>query len=371
MSAISTASAARRRASRAEDRGVPRPAVAIWLFTVAAVVMMMVLVGGATRLTGSGLSITQWKPISGILPPRSAADWDHLFYLYRQLPQYRLLNKDMSLADFKVIYWWEWGHRLIARLLGVVFFAPFVAFAASGQLSNRMLSRCLALFVLGGAQGVAGWWMVASGLEARTAVAPERLALHLGLALLLFSALILVGLEAWTGQPPAMRPTRDPRRWATAGFALGVYIQCLMGALVAGNGAGLVHADWPLMDGRWFPADYWAGSVMATLFHGVAAVQFHHRILAYGLFLWALVLALWFSRASGLRHPAKALAFLCAGLVLLQVGLGVMTLWGGVPLSWALAHQMNAALLLAAATGLAWFSAQKTTGIQLPYRKIR
>jgi cytochrome c oxidase assembly protein subunit 15 len=310
----------------------------------------MVVVGGATRVTGSGLSITQWRPVSGVIPPLSHADWERMFALYRATPQYRLVNAGMSLAQFQSIFWWEWGHRLLGRLLGVAFFVPFVVLVALRRLPGRLIWRCALLFVLGGMQGAIGWWMVQSGLEARTSVAPERLATHLGLALILFVAVTWTALDAWPGK--AKLPARRGWRWASGLFLAAVFTQCLLGALVAGNHAGLVNADWPLMSGRLVPSDYWQGSAWATLAHGAAAVQFNHRLLAYGLLIAGLTMA-------ALRP--RPLNLCIAGLLIVQVALGVASLWLTVPLPLAMLHQFSAATLLAAAT--IWYHdtiAQKT-----------
>ena len=327
-------------------------ATAVWLFAVAAIVLGMVVVGGATRLTGSGLSITQWDPIAGAIPPLNPRAWAHAFDLYRATPQYRLVNRGMSLGEFQFIFWWEWSHRLLGRLLGVVFFAPFVALLAMRRLPRRLIWRCGVLFCLGGLQGAVGWWMVKSGLEARVSVAPERLATHLGLALILFVSLIWTGLEAWKGPTRAAR--RDGWTWASAAFAFGVFLQCLLGALVAGNKAGLIDNDWPLMAGRFVPDDYWAGGLWSTLAHNASAVQFNHRVLAYTLLVGGLAMAV---SAAGRRTtppPVRRLAVLAAGLLTVQVMLGIGTLVWGVPLAMALAHQATAALLLATATTFAW-----------------
>ncbi|HEY9219116.1 MAG TPA: COX15/CtaA family protein, partial [Phenylobacterium sp.] len=178
------------------DRSRP---VAVWLLVVAAFVLAMVVVGGATRLTGSGLSITEWRPVTGAVPPLTDTDWAREFARYREIPQYKLLNRGMSLSEFQSIYWWEWTHRLLGRLVGAVFLIPFVWFLVRGQIPRRLIPRCALLFVLGGLQGAVGWWMVASGLADRVSVAPERLAVHLGLAFALFGALIWTALDAWTG----------------------------------------------------------------------------------------------------------------------------------------------------------------------------
>jgi cytochrome c oxidase assembly protein subunit 15 len=234
---------------------------AVWLAAVAAMIAAMVVVGGATRVTGSGLSITEWRPVSGVIPPLTHHAWDDMFALYRQTPQYRLLNRGMSLAQFQGIFWWEWAHRLLGRLVGVVFLVPFLVLVAARRLPKRLIWRCAILFALGGVQGGVGWWMVKSGLEARTSVAPERLAAHLGLALLLMCACVWTALEAWFGRRAAQRAAAPRLSAITAMFLVLVFVQCLLGALVAGNHAGLVDADWPLMGGQLIPNDYLAGSV--------------------------------------------------------------------------------------------------------------
>ncbi|MDR3513532.1 MAG: COX15/CtaA family protein [Caulobacteraceae bacterium] len=331
--------------------------VGAWLFIVAALVFGMVVVGGATRLTGSGLSITQWKPVTGVIPPMSQAAWMAEFQRYQQIPQYQLLNRGMSLDAFKGIYWWEWTHRLIGRLLGVVFAGPFIAFLAVGAMPRRLIGRCLVLFFLGGLQGFVGWWMVRSGLEARVSVAPERLATHLGLALILYCALIWTGWEAWSG---SQRPPR-PTRWAPIAAAIAglVYLQSLLGALVAGNQAGLVDNDWPLMRGRVFPEDYWSGGLWRTLLHSQAAVQFNHRIIAYLLFALAVGTAIAAARARRAAGAVRGLAVTLGVLVTAQVSLGIATLMARAPLSLSIAHQAGAAIVLATAITFAW-RAQRT-----------
>ncbi|MDX9999071.1 MAG: COX15/CtaA family protein, partial [Phenylobacterium sp.] len=217
------------------DRSRP---VAVWLLIVAALVVAMVAVGGATRLTGSGLSITEWRPVTGAIPPLNAADWNSEFAKYQEIPQYKLLNRGMSLAEFKTIYWWEWIHRFLGRLVGAVFLIPFAIFLARKEIPRRLVPRCILLFLLGGLQGAIGWWMVASGLSERVHVAPERLMVHLGLAFALFAALIWTALDAWTG---AARQTL-PSPWRRGAMLLVglIFLQILLGALVAGNHAGYV-----------------------------------------------------------------------------------------------------------------------------------
>jgi heme a synthase len=331
------------------DRSRP---VAIWLFCVAAMVFAMVVVGGATRLTGSGLSITEWKPISGVVPPLSQQAWMAEFQNYQRIPQYRFVNAGMSLEQFKGIFWWEWVHRLLGRLVGVVFAVPFLAFLALRSLSRRMIVRCLMLFALGGLQGLVGWWMVASGLEGRVSVAPERLATHLGLALVLYAALIWTGLDSWAG--PSRPIYRS--RWPLAALALLalVYLQCLLGALVAGNQAGLVYNDWPLMNGEWFPRAYLNGSFWRSVLHSQAAVQFDHRMLAYGLLVGAIGLAVGAARSSRLPGQARGLFIALGAAVGLQAMLGIATLMARAPLHLSAAHQALAAIVLALAVVLAW-----------------
>jgi cytochrome c oxidase assembly protein subunit 15 len=355
--------------------------VAIWLFVTAAVVFGLVVVGGATRLTGSGLSITEWKPLMGVIPPLGDQGWAVEFQKYQATTQYKDINSGMSLAAFKSIYWWEWTHRLLGRLVGVVFAGPLLAFLALRRIPSRLVVRCFILLGLGALQGLVGWWMVESGLEGRVSVAPERLATHLGLALILYAALIWTGLEAWFGPPRAARASFW--RWAAPLLAVLVYVQCLLGALVAGNQAGLVDNDWPLMNGRIFPSDYWIGGALQSLLHSQAAVQFNHRLMGYTVAILALALAV---AALGLPKPArpreggdpgvlsssavlpeknlgprlrgdermKMLVFLVAALVVAQAALGIMTLMAQAPLPLSQMHQALATIVLGAAVILAW-----------------
>jgi cytochrome c oxidase assembly protein subunit 15 len=333
--------------------GRSRP-VALWLAGVALIVFCMLVVGGATRLTGSGLSITEWKPVSGALPPLSAADWAKDFALYKATPQYRQVNAGMSLAEFKSIFWWEWSHRLLGRLVGAAFAIPFALFLALRQMPARLIWRCAILLGLGGLQGLVGWWMVQSGLENRVSVAPERLATHLGLALVLFCALIWTAMEAWSGQA-RLRGQRTGA-WGVAAFLfLGlVFFQALLGALVAGNHAGLIDNDWPLMNGYIFPPDYAGKTLWGTLAHSQAAVQFNHRMVAYAVVIAAVGITGTGLNSRLLMGQSRALALAVGVVAILQALLGVATLMTRVPLHLALAHQAGAAVLLAVATALAW-----------------
>ena len=333
-------------------------AVALWLFIVAAFVYAMVVVGGATRLTGSGLSITEWKPLTGALPPLSGHAWAELFAKYRATSQYRLINQGISLGEFQFLFWWEWAHRLLGRAVGVVFALPLVTFLALRQIPRRLVGRCVLLFALGGLQGLVGWWMVESGLEGRASVAPERLAVHLGLALALLAALVWTALDAWTGDPPQRAARAHHGRAASALFAVGVFVQCLLGALVAGNGGGRVDTDWPLMGGRVVPDDYWQGGLWTTLAHGRSAGQFDHRLFAYLLLAGGIALLVRRLRNPGGARGETILTAFCVALLLVQASLGVATLLAGDPLALALGHQANAALLLSVAVALAWRTAR-------------
>ena len=331
------------------DRSRP---VAIWLFIVAAMVFSMVVVGGATRLTDSGLSITEWQPIMGALPPMSDQAWRESFELYKQIPQYQLVNPDMTLEGYKGIFWWEWAHRLLGRTVGAAFAIPFAIFLIRRDIPRRLIWRCAVMLGLGGLQGLVGWWMVSSGLSERVSVAPERLMTHLGLALALFVVLIWTALDAWNGAPRVEE--RSPwRGWALA-FLGAVFFQSLLGALVAGNDAGLVYNDWPMMNGQLFPADYSGDGVWGTLAHSHGAVQLHHRLMAYALFVAGIAIAVIARRDRPLAADSKALAVALAVIVVLQAALGVWTLMAAVPITLGVAHQAGAAVLLAAATAFAW-----------------
>ena len=333
--------------------GRSRP-VALWLAGVALIVFAMVVVGGATRLTGSGLSITEWKPVAGVLPPMSAADWAKDFALYKATPQYRQVNAGMSLAEFKSIFWWEWSHRLLGRLAGAAFAIPFVLLLALRQMPVRLIWRCAILLALGGLQGLVGWWMVKSGLENRVSVAPERLATHLGLALILFAALVWTAMEAWSGQGRGRAARTGAWPVAAILFVALVFVQCLLGALVAGNHAGLIDNDWPLMNGYLVPPDYAGKTLWATLAHSQAAVQFNHRIVAYAVVIMAVGITGTGLNSVLLMGQSRALALAVGVVAVLQALLGIVTLMSHVPLNLALLHQAGAAILLATATALAW-----------------
>ena len=315
--------------------------VALWLFVMCGLVAVMVLVGGATRLTDSGLSITEWRPVTGVIPPLSEEAWRAEFEKYKTIPEYAEVNAGMSLAAFKTIYWWEWGHRFLGRLIGIAFFVPFVFFVATGAARGALALKLLGLFLLGGLQGALGWWMVASGLVDRVDVSQYRLAAHLGLAIALFAAMFWLALDLWPAENP-----KGPRRLAPAAAALAalIFIQIILGAFVAGLRAGGQFNTWPLMDGRFFPEGYFAGAAgFNDLFETTAAVQFNHRIGAYAV---AVGVALfWFAaRKTALRDRADIVLY-AAGV---QILLGIWTVIAATPIGLGLLHQAGALVLLTA-----------------------
>lgn len=351
--------------SRSDARLQDLAAVRLWLFVLAGLVVLMVAVGGATRLTGSGLSITEWRPITGAIPPLSHEAWMAEFDRYRQIDQYRLLNAGMSLADFQFIYWWEWGHRQLGRFLGVVFFLPLVWFWARGVVRGRLALVLLGLGALGGLQGAIGWIMVASGLKpGMTAVAPIKLTLHLTVA-----SLILIGL-VWvaTGLKERAEEVRPALARGARWLLALVLFQIALGGLVAGSRAGFTFNTWPLMDGRVIPdaATLFAVSPWIENFvDNVALVQLNHRLVAYGL----LAFALWHAVQAWMIGPgtsAARRATALAGLVGAQAALGVVTLVLVVPLWAGLAHQVLAMIVLAMAAVHARASARPARGPLTP-----
>ena len=329
---------------------------ALWLFAVAGLVYAMVVVGGATRLTGSGLSITEWQPILGAIPPISLSGWQDAFHKYQQIPQYRFINAGMSLEAFKGIYWWEWSHRLLGRVVGVAFIVPFVPLLLTRSIPRRLVWRCWVILGLGGLQGFIGWWMVSSGLDKGVAVAPERLTVHLGLALIIFSACVWTGLEAWFGRGRNATGPEAGWRWASAGLVALTYVQCLLGALVAGNHAGKVFNDWPLMNGRVLPKGYFEAQhgFWGSLGHSQAAVQFNHRLVGYLLFAAVITYAVRITQARGVAQPVRRTSYWLAGMVCAQALLGIAALRMGDPIWLALLHQVFAVVVLTWAILLAW-----------------
>ena len=324
-------------------------AVRTWIYLLAALVVLMVAVGGATRLTGSGLSITEWRPVTGAIPPLTEQAWLVEFEKYKRISQYELVNKGMTLSEFKFIYGWEWGHRQLGRLIGLVFFLPLIWFWARGVIQGRLALILLGIGALGGLQGTIGWIMVASGLEpGMTAVAPIKLALHLTLASVILACLVWVaaGLKDRTDQALEAQAGYAPR------ILLGLILfQIVLGGLVAGSKAGLTYNTWPLMDGVLVPPASALFSVspwIENFVDNVVLVQFNHRLAAYVIIAFALWHA-WTLRRMAPGSKAAKRATAMAGLTLAQMVLGIVTLVLVVPLWAGLAHQVFAMAVLAMA----------------------
>jgi cytochrome c oxidase assembly protein subunit 15 len=318
-------------------------AVRIWLLTVAALIALMVVVGGATRLTESGLSIVEWKPVTGALPPLTDTQWNAAFEAYKKIPQYQALNAGMDLAQFKTIFWWEWSHRLLGRVIGVVYLLPFLFFLWRGALGAELKRRLWVIFGLGALQGAVGWWMVASGLSQRIEVSHYRLATHLVLALLIYASIVWTLRRLGAREPLAV----SARLRITSVVLVAVtFVQLYLGALVAGLRAGLVYNTWPLIDGAfipagarlWFDTPWWR-----NLFDNTLTVQFEHRMTAYALFALAILHALDALRSS--RAAVSGTLWLVAA-VTLQATLGILTLLYQVPIPLALSHQAVAIAVL-------------------------
>lgn len=326
-------------------------AIRFWLLLLALMVALMIAVGGLTRLTDSGLSITEWKPVTGAIPPMGDAAWQAEFDKYRASPEYQFQNKGMSMAEFKVIFWWEWGHRQLGRVIGLIWAVGFFGFLAARKIPKGWTGRFLGLGVLGGAQGAVGWWMVSSGLTGRMVdVASYRLAIHLGLAF------VIIGLIAWYRLLLNRRPEDllQARRRREGGLAnlMGVLLvlvsaQVLLGALVAGIDAGRGYIDWPMMNGEFLPSEsfdyepFWS-----NFFENPALVQFNHRMLGYLVLLFTAY-AWWRSRASALRKTRRVFNWV-AGLVVCQMLLGIVTVLYAAPWEVAIVHQIVAILVVIA-----------------------
>jgi heme a synthase len=328
--------------SRLSNVNMRPNAIANWLFAVAMLVFCMVVVGGITRLTESGLSITEWKPVSGTLPPLNEAQWLDEFAKYKATPEYQQINNGMALSDFKFIYFWEWAHRLLARLVGVAFAVPFIWFAVKRAIPAGYVKRLLPLFALGGLQGAIGWWMVASGLSDRTDVSHFRLATHLLLALFILAGLVWTALDL---KALARDPAANTAR--LSGFAVGVavilFIQLLFGAYVAGMNAGSVSNSWPLMNDRFVPDGIdWANGTIFAVLNDPYLIHFIHRWWAWVAVL-ALILLARRVKAAGAR-PASIAIHAAFGV---QILLGIATVMTGVNITLAVLHQAVGAILVA------------------------
>jgi cytochrome c oxidase assembly protein subunit 15 len=329
--------------------------VGIWLTLIAFLVLGMIIVGGATRLTDSGLSITHWSPIHGAIPPLNAEQWTIEFERYRQIPEYKLQNKGMSLSEFQFIFWWEWAHRLLGRVVGLAFGLPLIVFAFTRHLRPNMTPWLIGMFALGGLQGFIGWWMVSSGLSGdRLDVAAYRLATHLSMAILLMSLALWTALDLLTPKQPHQGDAKVAP-W-TIGFMVFLAFQIVLGAFVAGTDAGLINNDWPTFAGGVYPKDYAALSPMWRNFvENTSTIQFNHRLGAYGIAI-AMVLV-WLQTRRSSQRDIVMWGNVVAILVVCQMGLGISTLIGfghwtppqveGVLLG--IAHQGLGAILFASA----------------------
>jgi cytochrome c oxidase assembly protein subunit 15 len=346
--------------------GIPRQhtphhrAIRWWLLSIAALIAIMVLVGGATRLTESGLSIVEWKPVTGTLPPLNQEQWTQAFDAYKTIPQYRELNAGMDLAEFKTIFWWEWSHRLLGRAIGVAYLLPFLWFLWRGVLGADLRRRLWLIFGLGALQGAVGWWMVASGLSQRVEVSHYRLATHLVLALLIFAGIV------WTLRRLAERPpSAASSRLKITGLVLLVltFVQLYLGALVAGLRAGRIYNTWPEIDGALIPSAarlFFEAPWWRNLFDNTLTVQFEHRMIAYVLVALAALHLLDAVRSRAGTAAVNGALWLAA-VMTVQAALGVLTLLNQVPTSLALAHQAIAIAVLA----LAVFQAERLAARQV------
>ncbi|AJE47034.1 heme A synthase [Celeribacter indicus] len=334
-----------------KGRGGARRGIRLWLLVIFALVMAMIAVGGLTRLTDSGLSITEWKPVTGAIPPMDEAAWQSEFEKYQQIPEYQIQNAGMTLSEFKSIYWWEWGHRQLGRVIGLVWAVGYAGFALARRVPAGWHRRLILIGALGGLQGAIGWWMVSSGLEGeRLDVASYRLATHLGLAF------VILGFIAWYvfllgRSEPELMQARRARDGKLFGMSTGMlhlaFLQILLGALVAGIDAGRGYTDWPLMGGQVLPPDpFDLAPVWRNFFENPALVQFIHRCVGYLLFAYGIVVMLK-GRKSAYRVTAGAFTLMGA-VLFLQVVLGIMTVLHGAPLALGLAHQVGAVALFVA-----------------------
>ncbi len=320
--------------------------VRVWLYFIAALVCAMILVGGATRLTESGLSITEWKPITGVLPPLSEGDWQSELERYRQTTEYQQINRGMSLDEFRTIYWWEWGHRLLGRLIGIVFLVPFLFFWLTRRLRGADAGRTLILFALGGVQGALGWWMVTSGLVGRVDVSQYRLTAHLCLAFLILGYALWLAMTI--GSRASFQWTGGSRGGAVAVLVL-LFLQIAAGGIVAGLDAGLASNTWPLMAGRVIPDGLWELlPVLSNLTENPLTAQFVHRMLGY--MVAAMIIAHAIMALTRYRNDVvRASALMLLALVTLQISFGIATVLSGAQIGPALAHQAGAIALFCVA----------------------
>ena len=319
--------------------------IAVWLLVCCAMIFSMVVLGGVTRLTGSGLSMVQWDPIFGIVPPLNEQEWEATFDLYKASPEFREINFGMDLQGFKRIYWFEFAHRVLGRAIGTVFLLPFLYFLMRGYVRRPLVPKLAALFVLGGLQGLLGWYMVQSGLVDNPHVSQYRLTAHLGLAILIYAWMLHLALQLWFGNTDKGLVSPLYKR-ATIGLMALVFVTILSGGFVAGLKAGHAYNTFPLMDGHWVPqVIFMQQPLWRNFFENIATVQFDHRLLAMLVFVSVMLFWLLSLRQSFPRHVRIGMHLLVAA-VLLQVALGISTLLLHVPVTLAASHQAGALLLL-------------------------
>jgi cytochrome c oxidase assembly protein subunit 15 len=323
--------------------------IAVWLLICCATIFGMVVLGGVTRLTGSGLSMVEWAPIMGILPPLNQAEWQEAFLLYQQYPEYQQVNFHMSLDDFKSIFWFEYGHRLLGRSIGIIFLLPFLYFLFRGKIEKALTPKLIFMFVLGGLQGLMGWYMVKSGLVDDPHVSQYRLTAHLSLAIIIYAYMFWVALDLLYPDIDHQAKRDNQRVARRSAIITGIiFITIMSGGFVAGTKAGFAFNTFPLMDGRLIPVGLFELSPLwKNFFENIVTVQFDHRVLATSLFL--LIPAFWWSTKSSQQEPhiQIGLHLLLAALAL-QITLGISTLLLVVPVTLAAAHQAGAVILLTA-----------------------
>ena len=316
-----------------------------WLQVSAAAVVLAVAIGGITRLTESGLSITEWRPVSGVLPPVSAADWNDAYQRYLAIPEAQTVHRGITLGQFQALFWWEWVHRFLARLVGLILAVPYFGFLARGRIRPEHRRRLLLLPLLAAAQGVLGWYMVKSGLEVRTDVSPYRLTAHLGMALVIYAVCVWTALDLRPSRSEAGRIPPVLRRWLIAAVCL-TTVTLLSGGFVAGLDAGRVYNTFPLMGGQIVPPGYLLpGLGWRNSFENPAAAQFHHRVLALGTATVLLVLA-GLGRRAEVPAPVRRATTAAGGAVVVQVGLGITTLLLMVPVALGVLHQLTGLAVL-------------------------
>lgn len=332
------------------DRGGQgaRGAIRAWLIVLFGLVGVMIIVGGLTRLTDSGLSITEWAPIAGAVPPTTDAAWAEAFEKYKTIPEYELQNKGMSLADFKSIYWWEWGHRQLGRVIGLVWALGFAYFALRRQIPTGWTSRLLFIGALGGLQGAIGWWMVSSGLSGEmTDVASYRLATHLGLAFVIFGFIAWYVLRLSRREADLLQARRSGDQFLMklgTGLAIVAFVQIILGALVAGIDAGRNYPDWPMMAGGFFPPDMMAlEPAWRNFFENDGTVQFMHRMAGYVLFGFGLFV--WMRARRSANSTTRFAYSVMIAVMTLHVVIGILTVMYSAPWHIAIVHQLGAVVL--------------------------